>query len=567
MSLKNFLAKKKLFSKGSSMLILLLSLLSLSIFRSEAVPAAVEQINNNQTDTNLTSPSQPSELPVFDRILSIRLKHIDGLAKILNETDQTYLAYFYVKGSENSKMGAEFLTKVSEKLDFLAGILMIDCEDFIPRDFAFCQKDPEAKDGFPKMVVYKPPEYRVNPYTQQRVPHEEIVYAQKEVSEASIYNFLTGHILNKSIKVNSENIESFLANRLFNKVLLFTDKTQTPLLYRGLSSFYYDRLLFGEIEKDQIDLLKRFKVKTFPTLLMYVTQEDDIELDEPRVVQYKDMIAGRNIVVFVNEYALKQKLYLKAAQAATADELKYNLNVKSLTKDDYLKFFEKFRQRRFVVYLSKGSSNSNNAHNSNNNSDNGSNDDVVVPESLKNFIKYTNGFFTFVKFNCEKDGEEFCLSTFKVKSLPALVLINNSVLDENRQQTNNLAKRLEKPLRLSLDYEALVSEIHGEFPGDMKESNPKNFGMIINTANRANRVPIIYFYENEIPLALKLISDDPLYQKYVQFISFEFPSKDIQKNFQIKKLPATILMIPDTENPGKYVFIILFALFFSELKN
>lgn len=532
----------------SNIKLLLILLLTLTSFTSILADESENKTNKNATSTNSTSLEtresvSQENLKVFDKVLSIRIKHIDGLAQILNETDLSYLAYFYVKDSENSKLGAEFLIKTAEKLDFLAGVLMIDCDDFHPRNISFCQKDPAAKDGFPKMVVYKPPEYRVNPYTQQRVPHEEIVYDKKEVSEASIYNFVTSQILNKSIKLNSENIESFLANPLFNKVILFTDKTQTPLLYRGLSSFYYDRLLFGEIEKDQIDLLKRFQIKIFPTLLLYVTQEDEMELDEPKIIKYSDMIAGRNIVVFVNEYALKEKLYLKAAKAVP-EELRYKLNVKDLSKDDYLKFFEKFSQRRYVVYLSKGSNVNNNANNDNSNLN-------EVPESLKKFIKHTNGFFTFVRFNCERDGEDFCLSKFKVKSLPALVLINNSVLDENRQQTNDLAKRLEKPLRLSLDYETLVSEIQGEFQGQMREANPQNFGMIINNANKANRVPIIYFYENDIPLALQLVSADPVYKNYVEFVSFEFPSKQIQNNFQIRKLPATILMIPDTENPGR----------------
>jgi hypothetical protein len=532
-----------LFTNKKLTLIILTVIILTFTFCSES---ADQTLSSNSTEN---SAAETADIDVFEKVLSVRVKHINGLVSILNETDLTYLAYYYVKSSENSRMGAEFLIKVSEKLDFLAGILMIDCGDFTPSDIAFCQKDPNAKDGFPKMVLYKPPEYRVNPYTQQRVPHEEHVYDKKEVSESSIYNFLTGHILNKSIKLNSENIESFLANPHYNKVLLFTDKTQTPLLFRGISSFYYDRLLFGEIEKDQIALLKRFKIKAFPTLLVYVTQEDDMELDEPRVIQHTDNIAGRNIVVFINPYALPEKLYLKAAKA-TPEELMYKIAIKDLDKENYLSFFEKFKQKSYVVYLSKGE-NDNNINNNDNKINNYSNSLNKIPENLRKFVKLTNGFFTFIRFNCDKDGEEFCLNKFRIKSLPALVLINKSVMDENRQQTTDLAKRLEKSLKLSLDHETLMSEIQGEFPGEIKEANPQNFGMLINNANKANRVPIIYFYENDIPLALQLISLDPVYKKYVEFISFEFPSKEIQKNFQIRKLPVTILMIPDTENLGK----------------
>jgi len=506
------------------------------------------EATNNDEKSGFTSKNA---VEVFDKVLSIRVKHIDGLAKILNETDLTYLAYYYVKESPNSRMGAEFLNKIANKLDFLAGVLMIDCDDFIPKDIHHCQKDPNAKDGFPKMVLYKPPEYRFNPYTRERVAHEEIVYDKKEVSEPLIYNFVTSHIINKSLKLNLENIDSFLKNPLYNKVILFTDKAQTPLLFRGLSTFYYDRFQFGEIEKDQTALQKRFKVKSFPTLLVYVTQEEGIELDEPRLELYKDTISAQSIVMFINKFALEEKLYVKMANM-NPEEIKNKITMKNLDQKNYMSFFEKFNQKRFMVYLDNNGNKDINQDDKSQSNKNTNDSHINIPEDLRKFNKLTNGFFTYVRFDCLKEGEEFCKQTFKVKSLPALILIKKSVLDENRNENFDITKRLEKSLRLSLDFENLVNELLIEFPSEMKEANPQNFPSLINNANIGKRIPMIYFYENDLPLALQLISTESALKKYIDFISFEFPSKEIQKNFQLSKLPATIFMIPDSENPGKY---------------
>lgn len=524
MSVKTLYNRKFLLS-----MILLLNFFSLHMTSEQS--ANNDQIKEENMQTKDQVDPNREDLGVFGKILSIRVRHIKALEKILSESDITHLAYFFVKDSENSKRGAEFLSPISEKLDFLAGIILVDCDDFEPKDFYYCQKDPEAKDGYPKMVIYKPPEYKVNPYTKEPNPHTEIPYDKKEVSEASIYNFITSHIINKSTKLNPDNIDNFLNNIVYNKVILFTDKTQTPLLFRGLSSFYYDRLLFGEVGKEHSSLLKRFDIKSFPTLLVYVTQEDDMILDEPRIEIYNDKIAARNIVFFINEYALPEKLYMKIKNTENTHDIKYKVAMKKLeSNSDFMKYFEKFKLKRFIVYLSN---------------------EEEIPEDIKKFSKNANGFFNFVRFNC-KNSEEFCKNSFNVKNIPSLLLINKFVLDENKNEITDLQKRFEKSINLSFEYNEIVNEILTEFPSDFIEANPQNFPSLISQANLKKRTPIVYLYEKEIPLGLHLFSTEQLYKKYVDLIIYELPTKEILKNLQIKTLPATIIMITNPEKPAKY---------------
>jgi hypothetical protein len=50
-------------------------------------------------------------------------------------------------------------------------------------------------------------------------------------------------------------------------VLLFTERKTTAPIFKALSKQFKDKLLFGEVRKSEADLIQKFKVMTFPTLL------------------------------------------------------------------------------------------------------------------------------------------------------------------------------------------------------------------------------------------------------------------------------------------------------------
>lgn len=50
--------------------------------------------------------------------------------------------------------------------------------------------------------------------------------------------------------VNADNYESFIDEHPDkNKILIFTDRKSTAPLYKSLSKYYKDRLVFGEVKK------------------------------------------------------------------------------------------------------------------------------------------------------------------------------------------------------------------------------------------------------------------------------------------------------------------------------
>jgi hypothetical protein len=460
---------------------------------------------------------------LFSSIKAGHIVKMEGLDQLLNNTDLTYLVYYYKPTSRNSIHGGQFLKSISEKLDYLAGFLLVNCETVIPQDLEICKKDPEAKDGYPKMELYVPPEYKFNPYTKKVNKYIRKVYDKMEVSETHIYNFITNNIPARSIKVTSENVENFLSNIEFNKVLLFTDKPKTPLLFRGLSNWFYDRILFGEVHQDQLELIKRFKVGQFPTLIVYQSHEDEIHLDETIIEYYKGKINAKDVHDFIEPYALKEKLYNRANKVKDPEALKYKVAFKKIEPSDLLSYLDKFKERRFVVWASKGGD---------------------VPEDIKRFNKETNGFFHFVQLNCEEEG--VCQKILPIKELPSLLLLNKGKFP-------NTETRVQAARRLSHEYNDIVKEIQSEFFAELKDANPQNFPQIANDARINKRTPFVYLYsEGEISLGYYLVAYEAKYKNLVDFVVYENPPPEFMKNLQAKssELPKMIALLQDETNPG-----------------
>lgn len=513
------------------------------------------QIKTQGENNEKNATAVIKEPEIYKQIQSVRVKSLKVLHKLLNETDNVFFGYFYTKTSKNSLIGAEMVKAISQKLDFMVTFVLIDCEDFEPYDYKYCVKDPEAKDGFPRMVVYKQPEYRRNPYTGQRLYFTEEMYTQREVKEATIYNFITSFITGKSTILNQDNIEPFLNNNIFNKVILFTEREETSILYKGLSAFFYDRMLFGEIKKENKALIKRFGVKTFPSIIVYVTQEDNMYLDEPRIERYKGKINSAHIAYFIGEWAMSSKLYLRVEKKENLEELKYKVSFKNLDDKDYDKYLSKFISKRFIIYLDYTEEEKieyENEHQYQMEMHKRKTSMKNIPEDVKRLSKNTNGFFLFVRFNCFGNNEQFCQETFKVDKFPSLLLIHKTATMEDKSITNDLKERLSRPIRLSMDYDNMKKEILNEFSPKMNKMNTENVGQLLGESQRNRNkqlVPMIYLYEKEIPLGLQLLSYENLYRKYVQFSEFQYPSQDILKNFRVNKVPSTIFLIKDGADP------------------
>lgn len=115
-------------------------------------------------------------------------------------------------------------------------------------------------------------------------------------------------------------------------------------MYRGLSSYFYDRVGFGLVQKEETALVKRFKITRFPTIMVYQTHEEYTMLDEVSTKVYSGQNKAKHIGGFIEFFALPEKKYITNRNK----EFRFN-PVKRLGKTDLKDYLKKMEGRRVVV--------------------------------------------------------------------------------------------------------------------------------------------------------------------------------------------------------------------------
>ena len=104
--------------------------------------------------------------------------------------------------------------------------------------------------------------------------------------------------------VSTENYDAFAdENPEKQKILIFTDRKSTAPLFRSLSKYYKDKLIFGEVkQKYEKELYDKFGITKVPTILAltdpYNYKGEIYETAEMKIDQLKK---------FLSNYAFSQK--------------------------------------------------------------------------------------------------------------------------------------------------------------------------------------------------------------------------------------------------------------------
>ena len=304
----------------------------------------------------------------------------EEIKNYLSETDVTILVFYYKKESEKSNEIAKNLKVVYSKLQYLIDYILIDC-DKSHMDECRQTEEEDIDDAFYRIEMYVPPQYKYNPYTKELNKHQKLQYAKTDISDKAIYKFLTKIIISREQKVTNENYENFKSKAELNKVILFTNKKQTPLMFRGLSGYFYDRLQFGVVHDTEKSLCERLNIKTFPSIMVVQTIEDGVIVDEPIDIMYTGELNVENIVQFLNKYALKEKLYLSRNKDKAENE-KNLIYFFKLPAEKAMDFFTKKKEKEIILYFD------NNVKNGKISYDN-------LSEDIKEFNAETHGLLLF----------------------------------------------------------------------------------------------------------------------------------------------------------------------------
>jgi len=316
-------------------------------------PQSAEKQNQNQKQEEKSS----LDANIFEEIKgAYRIRSQDELRYLLELSDLTFLKFSYIKNSKNAMSVGKFIKTISEKLNYLAGIILIDCETFTPQQYDDCQITDYLNDNFPRLKLLIPPEKRYDAVLDAWDTHFEIPGTEKDMTENSIYNYIVSNIPNKAAKIDINNAYGFLNTNTMNKIVLFSDKNTPTLLFKGITNYFHDRIAFGLIKKDQEELVKQFNITKFPTLMLYKTIDRKRLLDEPEITFYEGLPKADNLVEFIEPHTLVEKFHYKMKRGVIEHdlrELSQNLEFTVLTAKNYEKIFEKLGEKNVVVYFDK----------------------------------------------------------------------------------------------------------------------------------------------------------------------------------------------------------------------
>jgi len=184
----------------------------------------------------------------------------NNFAQEVSASPNVWIVEFYAPWCQHcQKLTPEWI-KVASNLKGLVKVGAVNCDE--EKELAGHFKIQ----GLPTIKLF-PSEQTIVETPQGKAMEKKAVDYSGAREATAIVNFAISNLPNYVKKVTASTIDSFLSGNLAT-VLLFTEKSTTTPLYKALAIDFKDRLKFGEVQKSEDALVKRFNVKKFPQLLV-----------------------------------------------------------------------------------------------------------------------------------------------------------------------------------------------------------------------------------------------------------------------------------------------------------
>jgi len=191
-------------------------------------------------------------------------------------SDHVWVVEFYAPWCGHCQHFAPEFARAAKNLHGIVHVGAVNCDEDkqvcgafgiqgFPTVKLFPWSTVPVKDGQPGQVMKQPVDYN----------GARSAAALVNAAIDMIPNFV--HNIN-----NAASEEKFFGNSL-TKVLLFTDKSSTPTLFKALALEYRNRLAFGYIKNSNKELVEKFGVEKYPTVLVQKKGEDTTTAFEDKI--------------------------------------------------------------------------------------------------------------------------------------------------------------------------------------------------------------------------------------------------------------------------------------------
>ena len=272
----------------------------------------------------------PSSISLFDSS-SLLLTELNTFAQIQEALNSPSLVSMFFYSSYDCPKCAQaepHIFKFAEEMNGLVKVNHLDCDKLwdegdLKEKFPIC--NPKNVKNLPQLVFYAPPlPSSSNP--------QEFVYTG-EVSAKAISKFAGERMPAYRELIESEHRLKEILALPGNKVVLFTDRVDTPTLYRGISSHFLGKMHFLEIRQKSSELLEYFGVKRFPTLIILTPNDTSSHPDLHSRLQYRGQIKYEKILTFLQPFQSSENLNPKAQPVSQTQEV--SIEVKEVTGGNY----------------------------------------------------------------------------------------------------------------------------------------------------------------------------------------------------------------------------------------
>ena len=227
------------------------------------------------------------------KVKSLKMKSLTYLYSRKN----IWFVYFYRKGDQNYEQYVKTMIEFADKTDGLFNAGAVNCI----KDEEICEEFEVSQT--PSIVFFSENEKDYNKY-------------EGKIDFNSLFNYAAKRMSYYVNEIAKEKLSDFFAKKPDKyHVILFTSKESTPSLYKALSKFFINKLIFGEVHKNQNELVELFKIKEFPTLMVMLDEEKN------KYEIYKRKLDYESLKSYLGKFADKQKL----TNVAKVKEINYNI--------------------------------------------------------------------------------------------------------------------------------------------------------------------------------------------------------------------------------------------------